>query len=182
MTYYSRDLPHWHPPGKDIFLTWRLYGSLPLTFMRRQQSNVKSTARERFRATEAELDKALNGPVWLKDPRVAKCVMDAIRRGEQELNLYGLRAFVVMPNRVHILIEPFVPLAQITHRLKGTSARTANQILGRSGQRFWQDESFDHWIRTGAEFARIKNYVEQNPVKAGLVKTPEDWPWSSATK
>jgi hypothetical protein len=29
MEFYERRLPHWHPTGKDIFLTWRLYGTLP---------------------------------------------------------------------------------------------------------------------------------------------------------
>lgn len=182
MTYYARDLPHWQPPGKDIFVSWRLYGSLPVTFIRSLQSSTESSARQRFRATEAQLDKALNGPLWLKEPRVAKSVVDAIQRAATELNFFRLHAYVVMPNHVHILIGPDVPLSRITHRVKGTSARSANKILGRDGQRFWQDESFDHWVRNGAEFIRIKSYIEHNPVKAGLVKFPEDWPWSSAAK
>jgi REP element-mobilizing transposase RayT len=182
MTYYSRDLPHWQPPGKDIFISWRLYGSLPVKFVRSLQSSTERTARERFRATEGELHKALHGPLWLKEPDVANCVVSAIRRGEKDLDCYRLEAFVVMPNHVHLLIEPRVPLAQITHRLKGASAHAANQILGRQGQHFWQNESFDHWVRNAAEFARIKNYIEQNPVKAALVKTAAEWLWSSAAK
>jgi len=182
MTYYARDLPHWHPPGKDIFFSWRLYGSLPVTFIRSQKTSGERTSRERFRAVEGQLDKALNGPLWLKDPRVAKCVVDALQRTATELNLFRLHAYVVMPNHVHILIEPNVPLALITQRVKGTSARAANLILGRDSQRFWQDESFDHWVRNATEFTRIKDYIEQNPVKAGLVTIPEAWPWSSATK
>jgi putative transposase len=182
MTYYARDLPHWQPPGKDIFVSWRLYGSLPVTFIRSLQSSADNSARQRFRATEAQLDKALNGPLWLKEPSVARCVTDAIQRAATGLHFFRLHAYVVMPNHVHILIEPNVPLPRITHRVKGTSTRAANQILGRDGQRFWQDESFDHWVRNAAEFTRIKNYIEQNPVKAGLAKTASDWPWSSAAK
>jgi type I restriction enzyme R subunit/putative DNA methylase len=50
------------------------------------------------------------------------------------------------------------------------------------GQPFWQHESFDHWVRSAWELQRIVGYIEANPVSAGLAATPEDWPWSSATK
>jgi hypothetical protein len=53
-------------------------------------------------------------------------------------------------------------------------------VLGRSGQAFWQDESYDHWIRSARELEEIISYVEGNPVNAGLVSTEEQWPWSSA--
>jgi hypothetical protein len=48
--------------------------------------------------------------------------------------------------------------------------------------RFWEDESFDHWVRDEAELVRIRTYIERNPVTAGLVERAEDWPWSSAAK
>jgi putative transposase len=47
---------------------------------------------------------------------------------------------------------------------------------------FWQDEFFDHWIRDQQDFERIVQYVEWNPVAAGLVECAEQWPWSSATQ
>jgi hypothetical protein len=53
--------------------------------------------------------------------------------------------------------------------------------LNRTGAPFWQDESFDHWIRDPAEAVRIRSYIERNPVVAGLAKRAEDWPWSSAS-
>jgi REP-associated tyrosine transposase len=182
MTYYARNLPHWHPPGKDIFISWRLFGSLPANFVRSlRPASARSTGKQ-FRAMDAELDTALLGPLWLKDPRVANCVVETIRSGEKEWDYYRLHAYVVMANHVHILIEPNVSPAKITQRLKGVTARTANKILGREGNRFWNEESFDHWVRNAAEFTRIKNYIEQNPVTAGLTKSPQDWPWSSATQ
>ena len=91
-----------------------------------------------------------------------------------------LIAYVVMPNHVHILLEPLASLRKITLGIKGASAREANRALRRTDKAFWQDESFDHWVRNGAQFERIRGYIEQNPVKAGLVATAEDWPWSSA--
>ena len=64
--------------------------------------------------------------------------------------------------------------------LKGASAREANRVLGRTGQPFSQKESYDHWVRNPSEFEKIRTYIEANPVKAGLVRTPQDYPWSSA--
>jgi putative DNA methylase len=85
-----------------------------------------------------------------------------------------------MPNHVHILLEPLAPLRKITLGIKGASAREANSALRRTDKAFWQDESFDHWVRNGAQFERIRGYIEQNPVKARLAAKAEDWPWSSA--
>jgi putative transposase len=73
-------------------------------------------------------------------------------------------------------------LKKITQYLKGNSAREANNILGRTGQSFWQEESYDHWARDEDEFYRIIAYIENNPVKAGLASLPEGWAWSSAAE
>jgi REP element-mobilizing transposase RayT len=69
--------------------------------------------------------------------------MDTLHIGERERRFYDLPAYVVMPNHVHLLIRPLVPLPEITRWLKGSTARRANLVLGRTGQPFWQDESFD---------------------------------------
>src|SRR5260370_7697199 len=87
-------------------------------------------------------------------------------------------AFVVMANQVHLLIETVKPLEKITRLLKGYTARRTNQYLARTGQAFWQDESFDHWVRNSAELERIIHYIENNPVTAGFVNHAEDWAWS----
>jgi hypothetical protein len=55
-------------------------------------------------------------------------------------------------------------------------------LLGRTGQPFWQAESYDHSVRDDRESNRIKGYIENNPVKAGLVASAEDYPWSSAAR
>ena len=53
-------------------------------------------------------------------------------------------------------------------------------ILGRTGQPFWQDESYDRWVRGPSELEKIVRYIERNPVSAGLVDSIENWRWSSA--
>jgi putative transposase len=161
-------------------LTWRLYGSLPTGFRPRPGKGRKLTAGEEFKSADARLDCATSGPLWLKDPRIAAAVLNALHRGASELRHYDLHAYVVMANHFHVLLTPKVEVRLLTRALKGVTARAANEILGRTGKRFWQDESFDHWIRNSAQFERISNYIERNPVTAGLVAKPEEWRWSSA--
>ena len=87
-----------------------------------------------------------------------------------------------MPNHVHLLLSPKDELSKIMMGIKGASAREANQILGRVGQTFWQDESYDHWTRSVKEFEKIQRYIATNPVRAALCATPEEWPWSSVSR
>jgi REP element-mobilizing transposase RayT len=104
-----------------------------------------------------------------------------MHKGACALNFYDLHAFAVMPNHVHLLISPKTLVSRIMNGLKGVTARDANSILSRKGKHFWQDESFDHWVRSPWEFDRIRTYIETNPVSAGLVVRPQDWLWSSAS-
>src|SRR5207253_3834247 len=105
----------------------------------------------------------------------------ALFLAEKQWQLYDLLAWVIMSNHVHVLLEPHKRLAEITRAVKNISAREANVLLGRTGLPFWQDESYDHWVRNDGEFARIVRYIEWNPVRAGLVGCPAEWRWSSAS-
>jgi len=181
MDFYRRDLPHWHPDDVAIFLTWCLHGACA-HFTKPTQAGMpvpQSQGREFVRFDRA-LDKDDAGPKWLREPAIAQCVMDALRFGERTLHLYKLAAFCVMPNHVHAVVEPLEAVSKITKSIKGFTARTANELLRRTGEPFWQSETYDHWIRNGREWERIIAYTEDNPVKAGLAQTPEEWPWSSA--
>ena len=130
---------------------------------------------------DRELAQAVTGPSWLKDERVAQCVIETLQFGQGKLRLYVLHAWVLMANHIHILIEPNTALPKITKSIKTFSAKRANEILGRTGEPFWQDESFDRWVRDQREFGKTVQYIEFNPVAAGLAPRPEDWPWSSAS-
>ena len=180
MVDYRRNLPHWFPVGKCIFLTWRLYGSLPAGNPALCAGETALSAGEEFRLADQRLDRADSGPLWLKDPRIAACIVESLQRGASELGHYDLHAYVVMPNHVHALLTPHGEVRKLMNALKGVTARKANVILNRSGEPFWQDESFDHWVRNEEQFGRIKRYIERNPVTAGLVAKPKEWLWSSA--
>jgi putative DNA methylase len=128
---------------------------------------------------DRRLDAAEDGPLYLRQERIAAAIVASLRRGV-ELGHYRLRAWVLMANHVHALLLPFVPPPRLLQSLKGTTARAANQVLGRSGETFWQAESYDHWVRDERELERIAAYIENNPVQAGLATRPEDYAWSSA--
>jgi len=71
MSYYERTLPHWQPEGRDLFLTWRLSGSLPVEVMAGLRARKTEPMGKRFREYDLELDRSSFGPLWLKEPRVA---------------------------------------------------------------------------------------------------------------
>jgi REP element-mobilizing transposase RayT len=71
------------------------------------------------------------------------------------------------------------PLSKIMHSLKSYTANEANNLLSRDG-RFWQRESYDHWVRDDAELARIAEYIANNAVSAKLAENAWDWPHCSA--
>jgi type I restriction enzyme R subunit/putative DNA methylase len=117
--------------------------------------------------------------MYLRQPRIAQIVVDSIHKGV-ELAHFELGAYVVMANHVHLLIWPRIAPERLMKSLKGSSAREANRVLGRIGEPFWQKESYDHWVRDHWEFEKIRAYIENNPVNAGLVRTADEFPWSSA--
>jgi len=125
------------------------------------------------------LDQERSGPLYLRNPEVAQLLVDAMIYRQGHLQLH---AYVIMVNHVHVLITPRVEVSQLMHSLKRYTARKANQILGLTGHPFWQEESYDHLVRDETEFRRIADYIELNPVKAGLVTAREEFPWSSAGK
>lgn len=160
-----------------------------------QTRNVKRPAYqaayiEKFHAL---LDGSTCGPVWLRDERIAAIVTEAMhyRDGKE----YDLLAFCIMPNHVHMVfalpvrqtsVRPqpdcrtearLTPVTAILRLIKGATARECNRTLHRSGP-FWQHESYDHVIRTGDELERTIWYVLNNPVKAGLVESWEQWQWT----
>ena len=86
-----------------------------------------------------------------------------------------------MPNHVHVLFTPLhdKSLSAILHSWKSFTAKQANRILGTTGA-FWQEEYFDRLIRDEGHFLATIGYIDENPVKAGLCKGPQDWPFGSA--
>jgi len=219
--FYRRHLPHWQPDWAYVFVTYRLAGSLPAHVLAELRERRERLMAEPIRPGETEDDKkarigkqvfglfdnvldTASSPKWLADRRVAAVIRDNLKHWDGKY--YDLRRYVIMPNHVHILIQPLPvgqavqavssdgqarkgqakqpvlrcwPLRNIMQTLKGYTAREANRLLGPKGA-FWQDENYDHWVRNEAECQRIVHYIDANPVKAGLCAYSDDWEWSSA--
>jgi REP element-mobilizing transposase RayT len=126
------------------------------------------------------LDRGAGGPLYLRRREIAELVVAALYDGDRKLHRYQLHAFAVMPNHVHLLATPRVVATRWLAPLKGFTAFRANELLGSNGQAFWQDESYDHLVRSTAEFERIRVYIEENPVTLGLVAEAPEYLWSSA--
>ena len=87
-----------------------------------------------------------------------------------------------MPNHVHLPVTPLVSASKLLGSLKAATGRRANILLKRTGQPFWQDESYDRLVRSGEEFQRTQWYIENNPVTVCLVAKAEEYPWSGARR
>jgi type I restriction enzyme R subunit/putative DNA methylase len=118
------------------------------------------------------LDTVCSGPTWLKDPRVALVVEQAIDREIRDAH-FALHAHVIMPNHVHMLVTPIEKPVAFMRLLKGRSARAANLVLGRTGEPFWQGESYDHWIRDAEDWQRVKVYINDQIKLAAQVVTEQ---------
>ena len=175
MTLSQRRLPHIYTIGEPQFVTFRLHGSLPAG---RDFPRDSLTSGRAFVAMDRLLDNARYGPIHLQQPDIAVAVRSAIQHSAGRA--YDLHAWVIMPNHVHLLLTPHSQVSAFLRRLKGYSARQANQLLGQTGQRFWQEESYNHCVRSAEEFRRIEGYILANPVKAGLARSVDEYLWSSA--
>lgn len=187
-------LPHVKREGACYFVTFRLADSLPravlMEFERQRAEAIRKLAandsagrtaadRELLRKIERYLDRGTCACL-LRQPEIAEMVAEALLHfhGVQ----YRLEEWVIMPNHVHLLIWPMPnhTLSETLRSRKRHTARQANLMLGRTGETFWQPESFDHWVRNDEEKARFRRYIRNNPVTARLCAKPEDWQWSSA--
>jgi REP element-mobilizing transposase RayT len=92
---------------------------------------------------------------------------------------WHVHEYVVMPTHLHLFCEFGAGGVKSTlEDFKRFTGHRASKLLGQNDKRFWQREWFDHWSRSDEEDDRIIAYIRNNPVKAGLVETPEEWPYS----
>jgi putative transposase len=171
-------LPHRDEPGLAQFVTFHLADSFPATLRSEWEALLKiEEDRDRRRQLEAYLDHG-RGECHLRPADIARLVDDAVRFHHGQW--YDLLAWVVMPNHVHLLVKVGnTSLSKIVKELKRYTAREANKILRREGA-FWAEDYFDTYMRDPEHELKTRRYIENNPVKALLVREPKEWPWSSA--
>jgi putative transposase len=95
---------------------------------------------------------------------------------------WRVHVFCLMPNHYHLVVETQLwRLSTGIHRLNGVYAQSFNRRHKRWGHLF--GERFAAWVVEGDEhYVNTCEYVLQNPVRAGLVRRAEDWPWSAASR
>lgn len=159
-------LPHFDRGDVVQAVTYRLADSLP--------RNAEIDPRR----LQSLLDGG-RGSCILRRPDVAQEVIKAWLHFDG--SRYRLHAWVVMPNHVHVVVTVHKghPLSRIVHSWKSFTAHRIRAITKESG-RLWHPDYWDRFIRNDQHFLSAIEYVEQNPVFAGLAKTPKDWPFSSA--
>jgi REP element-mobilizing transposase RayT len=192
-------LPHWTREGAWYAVTFRLWDSLPQGVIESwlfERKNIVKTAEQMKRPlSKQEEDRLAHlysekveqyldagfGSCFMKDGRIAREVANALLHFEGQR--YNLAAWCVMPNHVHVVVQPLAggtggtpvshsELPDILHSWKSFTAKEANKLLSRSGD-FWQAEYYDHLIRNEADFNHAVRYVLDNPIKAGL----KNWKW-----
>lgn len=182
ITVTRRNLPHWSKRNAVYWITFRLADSLSRARLDAWKAERDLWKRDhplpwtelewreydrRFGQRLANWLDAGYGSCVLTRPEAQEIVRDCLLRFDGERLL--LRAGVIMPNHVHLLLEVLegYALSGLLKGIKGASARQINRVLGREG-RLWQDESYDHIVQSEGQFRHLLRYIVNNPVRAGL--------------
>ena len=109
------------------------------------------------------------------EPATVACVLTQFRR-TSHTSAFAILAYCVMPDHVHLLVEGTTSsanLVKFVKRLKQSSAQVYSQ---RAKQRLWQEGYYDRVLRPKDDAKAIARYIVANPVRAGLVRSPAEYP------
>lgn len=189
----ERCRPHWSQAGAVVFITFRTHDSIPREVVQRwerekgewlrirghtrlghwtvavPQLSEKEQAdfRREFQRCREEFLDTCHGECVLRRPELAQIVSDSLMHFDGER--YRVGDFVVMPNHVHLLAV-FATAEAMRDQCRSWmhfTAREINQMLRRKGH-FWQEEPFDHLVRSSEQFDYFRRYILENPAKARL--------------
>ena len=192
-------LPHVQLTERIIFLTWRLAFTLPRPLL--DQLAIMRDALELLHTSSDQIDQELYGVYYrqveifdlylgqfelqglnLCKNGLAEMIAAAFRFYDDKL--YELHGYCVMPNHIHLLIRPLKDAHGDYHkdsvtvqRLKSYTARQINQAMGHAGK-VWTEDYFDRFIRNPRDYWRVVEYILDNPLKAGLSKQRDEWPYA----
>ncbi len=185
--WYSRGyIPHRNKLHLLQSITFRLADTLPqkiLIQLEKELENYNEDKKDTYKRIKIEqwLDSGI-GCCALKHPKVADIMQETLLLFDN--TKYKLLEWCIMPNHVHVLIEPYISLGKILQSWKSYTGRWAiknNQKfnLNISEKQFWMREYWDRFIRDKKHFDNVVEYINNNPVKAGLCLNKEDWKWGS---
>jgi len=120
------------------------------------------------------------GVAVLQTERMATLFIDVLR-SYMRAKKFKVHDFVVMPNHVHVLLSvgPEMSIEKAVQMIKGNFSYRAKKELGYPWE-IWQKGFSEVQITTEASFIHHQNYIDENPVKAGLARSAEEYPYSSA--
>jgi len=113
------------------------------------------------------------------DPRLVKLVTSELTR-QFRSHGFSIFAYCFMPDHCHVLAASLTEasdLVQAVRAFKGVSAVHARSLGIRN---LWQRDYYDHILRSSESFHSVAAYIFENPVRAGLVNDPHDWPFSGS--
>ncbi|GAB61844.1 MAG: hypothetical protein DWB56_08055 [Candidatus Jettenia sp.] len=196
---HQGNLPHWQQEDVFYFVTFRLADSIPKekveqlrqdreTWLKNHPKNkegkysteeLKEYYRLFSKRVEEWLDKGAGGCI-LREEKYARIIADALLCFNNQR--YILDKWVVMPNHVHVLVKPLknYNLTDILHSWKSYTANQINKYAGGKGQ-LWMHESYEHIVRNREAFEAIRNYIRQNPAKAGITLPDCAKSWTEST-
>ena len=106
-----------------------------------------------------------------------ECFEHQLEAVRQQLQ-FAVIGYVLMPEHVHMLVsEPHTALLAVA--LQVLKQRTSRQLTKHNEAQFWQRRYYDFNIWSDQKTQEKLRYMHRNPVRRGLVASPEDWPWSS---
>ena len=171
---HGSKLPHWQQGEVMQFVTFRLGDSMPANKLRQWKEELaiwrahfpkpwtpkqEMDYHQRFTwKLEHWLDEG-SGSCLLGDSSNRKNVEDVLMHFQGERVEH--HAWVIMPNHLHLIFTPLVPLEMLIKAWKGTSARRIGQGS------IWQKNYRDTLIRDGGHFANAVRYIRRNPAKQG---------------
>lgn len=185
--------PHWSQAGAIVFITFRTRDSIPREVLSRWNQEKQDWLKQRgvpgdsfwkeavgmldpktkleflryFNRTREDFLDTCQGSCLLKNPSLAQVVFDSLLHFDGER--YQMGDFVIMPNHVHLLAA-FPTQASMEKQLSSWlsfSARVINHRTGGSGH-FWQQEPFDHLVRSIEQYNYLREYIANIPIKARL--------------
>ena len=112
-------------------------------------------------------------------PDAANIVLEALLFGKKQ-KWYYLLSFVIMPDHIHFIIIPNEKnISECVKSIKGYSARRINSVLGEKGS-IWQSGFYDYILDSEEKVLSRMRYIEDNPLRKGMVTYSEDYKFSSA--
>ena len=106
---------------------------------------------------------------------VLAAFLDACSRVESAGNTVG--CFMIMPDHIHIFIR-IGPEGKLGQAVKCLRERITKRLRERDpALKVWQPEFFDHLLRSSESYSTKWDYVRHNPVRAGLINAPDEWPY-----